>query len=640
MLAGMPARTNLLCLFSMKNSPVRARALASCGAARLALLPLALTALTAPALAQTASSAPVLLAALNPLKETVITATRTEQPLMDLVADVSIIDRETIESSGLGALADVLARLPGVEISRNGGPGSTTSVFLRGAESRFTAVYIDGARVDSQSTGGAPWESIPLGLIDRIEVLRGPAGAVYGSDAIGGVVQIFTKKGEGAPQASVGVGVGSLRSTHAEASLSGSTGVVDYAVGVQNKTSLGFNARTLATANPDRDGYRNNAGYARVGAQLNRDQRIEATLLGSNMNSGYDASLRADDRNMHRLYAAGLNWMARWSDRYSTRLSVNESADTYTTQPSVYQTKTRLRGYLLQNDWKLDLGSVSAALERKEDTLVNNPINRSRSQDALALGYGLRLREHTLQLNVRHDRDSEFGAHNTGSVAYGYALTPAWRATASAGTAFRAPTLYQRFSEYGLAGLQPETSRNLEAGLRYQQGSSLFGVVVYRNKVSNLISFGGAGTCASAFGCYANTGRAQYSGATFTGEQRLGSVLLRGSLDVQDPKDLTTNKQLARRARQHGLLGAETRYGQWLLGAEAQWSGRRYDNAANTVTLGGYTLFNLRASTEIAPDWKLLARVDNLADKAYQLANTYANPGRQLYVGLLWSPRR
>ncbi|RYF59108.1 MAG: TonB-dependent receptor, partial [Comamonadaceae bacterium] len=123
------------------------------------------------------------------LSETVVAATRTPQPLSDLVADISIVDRETIENSGATGLADVLARLPGVEISRNGGPGATTGVFLRGAESRFTAVYIDGVRIDSQSTGGAPWESIPLGLIDRIEVLRGPAGAVYGSDALGGVVQ-------------------------------------------------------------------------------------------------------------------------------------------------------------------------------------------------------------------------------------------------------------------------------------------------------------------------------------------------------------------------------------------------------------------------------------------------------------------
>src|SRR5450830_909486 len=463
----------------MKNpsvqSSVRARAC-------LTLSPLALAAgLCVLQVAAQAAEAPVLVAGLNPLKETVVTATRTEQPLADLVADVTLIDRETIENSGVTGLADVLARVPGIEISRNGGPGTTTSVFLRGAETRFTAVFIDGIRVDSQSTGGAAWEAIPLGLIDRIEILRGPAGAVYGSAAI-----------------------------------SGADGAIDYALGVQNETSLGFNARPIASANPDRDGYRSNSGYARVGAQLNRDQRLEATLLGSNMNSGYDANLSKDDRNMHRLYAAGLNWSARWNEGYSTRVSVTESSDHYTTQPNPYQTSTRVRGYLFQNEWKRGAANWTAALERREDQLQNAPIDRSRSQDALALGYGLRWQAHTVQLNLRHDRDSEFGSHNTGSAAYGYAITPVWRATVSAGTAFRAPTLYQRFSEYGLASLQPETSRNLEAGLRYQQGSSLFSVVAYRNTVDNLINFGGAGACSSPYGCYANTGHARYEGLTFT----------------------------------------------------------------------------------------------------------------------------
>ena len=141
-------------------------------------------------------AAPVLLAQnlhAPSMRETVVTATRSEQPLSDLVADVSIVDRDTIERSGATGLVDVLARLPGIQIVRNGGVGNNANVFLRGAEGRFTAVYIDGVRVDSQASGGAAWEQIPLAQIDRIEVLRGPAAAVYGSDAIGGVIQLFTR---------------------------------------------------------------------------------------------------------------------------------------------------------------------------------------------------------------------------------------------------------------------------------------------------------------------------------------------------------------------------------------------------------------------------------------------------------------
>ncbi|QNP59589.1 TonB-dependent receptor domain-containing protein [Paenacidovorax monticola] len=578
------------------------------------------------------------------MSDVVVTATRTPQPLSDLVADVSIVDRETIETSGATGLVDVLARLPGVEMSRNGGPGTTTSLFLRGAETRFTAVYIDGVRVDSQSTGGAAWEAIPLSLIDRIEVLRGPAGAVYGSDALGGVVQIFTKKGETGVAPYVGVGAGSHGTYRAEAGVSGASGTFDYALGIVRETSEGFNARPIAGQNPDRDGYRSTAANARLGLQINAAHRIEGTLVANDINSGYDATYTPskgivnDDRNLHRLHALGLNWQAQWSTSYKTRLSITDSRDRYETKPSPYLTETQLRGYLFQNEWRLGAHLFTAALERREDHLTNAPIDRERSQDALALGWGYNAGGHTVQLNVRHDSDSEFGGQNTGSASYGYAFTPQWRATASVGTAFRAPTLYHRFSEYGQAGLKPEESRNAELGLRWAEGSSTFSVVAYRNRVKNLISFAGAGPCASTFGCYANTARAQYEGVTLAGSHRIGAVQLRGSIDLQNPKDLDTGKQLARRAKRHATFGADTRLAGWTLGAEVQASGRRYDTVANTNVLGGYTLVNLYASTRLARDYQLIARVDNLADKNYQLARTYATPGRTFFVGLKWAP--
>jgi len=567
-----------------------------------------------------------------------------------VVADVTIIDRDRIERSGAAGVADVLKRVPGIEMSRNGGPGATTSVFLRGAESRFTAVYIDGVRVDSQTTGGAAWESIPLALIDRIEVLRGPAGAVYGSDALGGVIQIFTRRGEEGFAPFAGVGVGSYNTRKLDAGFSGASGGFDYALGVAHEKSDGFDsqpqrlsnsARTLS--NPDQDGYRSTSVNASLGFKINRAHSLEATLLSSDMKSQYDAFgyqpvSPDDDLSLHKLHALGLNWQAKWTDAYSTRLSMTESQDRYETTPSPYLTTTRLRGYTLQNEFRLGAHLFTAALERKEDHLENAPIDQGRSQNALALGYGFTEKNHTVQLNLRHDKDSEFGGKTTGSAAYAYAFTPEWRASASAGTAFRAPTLYQRFSEYGVPTLVPESSRNLELGLRWSQGASSAGLVAYRNKVDNLISFVGAGTCASPFGCYANTARAKYSGATLTASHAIGGVNLAASLDLQNPRDLDTGRQLTRRAKQHGTLSADTRVGSWLLGAEAQFSGKRFDDAANTKVLSGYSLLNLSASTPLMKDWTLLARVDNLADKQYELARTYATAGRSFYVGMKWAP--
>ena len=584
--------------------------------------------------------------------ETVVTANRIEQPLSDLVADMSIVDRETIEKSGAAGVADVLARLPGVQMVRNGGAGANTSVYLRGAETRFTAVYIDGVRIDSQSTGGASWQDIPLESIDRIEVLRGPAAAVYGSDAIGGVIQIFTKKGEGKAKPFVGLGWGSRGTVKAQAGVSGGAAGWDYSLGVSHASSNGFDSRTVKGYNPDADGYRNNAFNGRIGYQITPNQRVEATALSSYMNSGYDATISktapmADDRSIYKMYTMGLNWQAKWSDVYSTKLQYTQSRDYYETQPSPYQTDTRLHSYLFQNEWKLGMHTMTAALERREDSLVNNSLDigrRSRSQNALALGYGLHAGKHTLQLNARHDKDSEFGGNTTGSAAYGYEFMPNWRATASAGTAFRAPTLYQRFSMYGDSALQPEKGRNVELGLKWGQGSNSFSATVYRNNVSNLINYvGNTGTCdgngpayAPYGGCYGNVAQARYQGLTLAGTTRVGVVNLQGSLDFQDPRDTTTDKQLARRAKRHASLSADTMVAGWRLGGQMQASSQRFDDAANKNVLGGYTLWHLTASKQLTPEWSLVARLNNLTDKRYELARTYATEGRSVYLGVKW----
>lgn len=617
--------------------------------ARLAALPLAVAA-AFPAFSQTIPT--------PQLKETVVTAIRTAQPLSDLVADVSIIDRATIERSGATGVADVLARLPGVEISRTGGIAGTTGIFIRGGNSQHTAVYLDGVRLDTQSgSGGVAWESIPLAQIDRIEVLRGPAAAVYGSDAISGVIQLFTRKGEGQAALYAGVGLGSQGLRKVDAGISGAAGTdgaLDYSLGLAHETSNGFDVQPLrlrkpadGVRNPDQDGYNSASANARLGFQINRAHRLDATLLASDMESQYDAfgyksASPVDDLSQHQLRTVGLNWHAQWSDAYSTRLSVTDTHSRYKTTPSIYLTTTDLRGYLFQNELRLGSHRVTATLERREDALENTAVGptRTRSQDALALGYGLVQGNHTVQLNARHDDDSGFGGKGTGSAAYGFAITSKLRFTASVGTAFRAPTLYQRFSDYGVSSLKPETSRNVEAGLRYTDGASSLGVVAYRNQVSNLITYvNGPGACASPYGCYNSVARAQYEGITVSSRYALGGVSLGASADFQNPKDLDTGKQLARRAKQHATLTADTRLGSWSMGAEAQFSGRRFDDAANAQSLGGYSLLNLSASTSLARDWTLLARVDNLTDKQYELARTYATPGRTLYVGVKWASK-
>jgi vitamin B12 transporter len=429
-----------------------------------------------------------------------------------------------------------------------------------------------------------------------------------------------------------------------QAGFSGAQQALDYSVGVARETSRGFNARPVAGQNPDRDGYQQTSANARLGWQLNAAHRLEASALSGETDSRYDSGASNDYRNLHRLQTAGLNWLARWSEVYSTKLSVTDSDTRYETLPSPYLTQTRLRAYLWQNEFRQGPRLVTATVERREDELDNSgttPATTARAQNGLALGYGWTGTSHTWQLYARQDDDSEFGTRNTGSIGYGYALTPQWRLTASAATAFRAPTLFQRFSsQYGVATLQPESSHNLEVGARRTQGSSTWGLVLYRNRVENLITWstGNTGCANSPNGCYGNTAEAEYLGMTVSGQQMLGDLRARASFDLQDPHDRQTGNKLPRRAQRFLNLGADTRVNRWSVGGDLRLSGPRYDNAANTIVLPGYALLGLHAQTRLNADWSLLVRMDNATDARYQLVNTYATAGRSVFLSLKWEP--
>lgn len=580
-----------------------------------------------------------------PLEPVVITATRSPLAASRVLADVSVLDREAIDRAGAMSLADVLQRLPGIEMSRNGGAAGTTSLYLRGGETRHTAVYIDGLRVDSQATGGAAWEGLPLDQVERIEVLRGPAAAAYGSDAVAGVVQVFTRRGREGLQAAASLALGSQRSASAQASLAGAAAGVDYALSLAGARSDGYNARPIASANPDRDGWKRRSAQGRLGWAFLPGQRVEAALLVSSQESQYDGSLTQDDRAWHDLRTGGLSWQGQWSNTAETRVQLGETRTTYETQPSYYRSETTLRNYTLQHDQRFGDHHLGLTLERREDGLLNPAtlytatLEGDRHQDGLGLLWRSELGAHSLQAQARHDEDSEFGGHTTGSLSWGWRFLGGWRTSVSAGTSFRAPTLYQRFSEYGVATLRPESGHNLEVGLRWASNGSQLGLVAWRNRVTDLINFGAAGTCASAFGCYENAGRAVYEGVTLSGQQRSGALTLSGSADWHDPRNLDTGKQLARRARKSAKLAADYRLGPASLGVEWQGAGNRYDNAANTLVLPGYGLVNLRSAFDLGQGLALEARIDNLGDKAYQTANTYAQPGRTARLALRWALR-
>ena len=574
------------------------------------------------------------------LNEVVVTATRTEQLVSEVLTDVTVIDRQAIERSGAVGVADVLSSYPGVQFARNGGAGNTTSLFIRGANTNQTAVYVDGVRIESQSgSGGFTWQTLPLAQIDRIEILRGPAAAIYGSDAIGGVVQVFTRRGEGAFQPYAGVGAGTYNTYQVNAGFTGAQAQWDYAVGATKEKSQGFNVKQ--GNNSDIDGYDSHSETARLGLQINKDHKLEATLLQSRMDAQYDSSSVEDDHNVETIQTTGLNWTAQWTPGYQSKLLLTRSRYDYITQPgSKYATNTVLRNYVFQNDYSMDIHRFQANLERREDALDNTsttPAGTERSQNALALGYGLMLEQHSLQLNARHDTDSDFGDKNTAQAAYAYELNDAWQLRASAGSAFRAPTLFQRFYKYGgNAGLEPESSDNIEAGLKYAYQNDSLSLVAYRNRISKLIDyFYATGEC----NCYENIDHARLQGLTLSVATRYRDVNFSGSYDRLDAKNTDTGKALARRADNSLKLAADTQWQAWQLGGEWQWVDKRFDDKANKTVMPSFQLFNLWGQRQIDKDVSLLLRLNNAFDQSYQLANDYYTAGRNVFVGVQWQPK-
>jgi len=630
------------------------RRLARPSRAALRVAPFALAVSTALS-AQAQTSSP------NQLNAVVVTATRSPQMLSQVLADVTVLTRTDIERQAYGGLADLLRTQACFEMVRNGNAGANTSLFVRGAETRHTLLLIDGVRMDSQSTGGASWQTIPLAQIERVEIVRGAASAIYGSDAIGGVVQVFTRKGDGKPQVELGIGGGNDGLAKVDASINGLVGLFDYAFSAASERSEGFNSRPVLNDPayvPDVDGYRSRSFTARAGAQLSREHRVEVMGLKSHIDSQYDSLAKpragVDDRNINDGRALRGSWLAQWNSALTSELTVGESRDRYETKPNVYLTDTRIRSYTANGSYKLGQGQLNASLERREDRLENSSLSQSvtqglgeRHQDAVAAGYIWGAGPLSLQVHGRHDEDSEFGGSNTGTVAGGYQLSNGWRVQASYGTAFRAPTLYQRFSQYGNKGLVPENGKNAEFSLLYSQGENELGFTAYRNLVDNLIVFGAANPllCPDGFGCYENVGQARLQGVSLKAGTELAGIKLTATVDLQSPKDVTERPKyanyghlLGRRSKQHGTLRAETTLAGWSLGAQVLLSGQRYDTVANTTKLGGYALLNLDAQFSLSKALRLQLKLDNAFDRAYQTANGYASAPFQVFAGLLYSP--
>ncbi len=601
------------------------------------------------------------------LDDVVVTASRIPQSRDSVIGDVSVISRDEIERSGQSTLTELLSTQPGIEIESNGGVGSTSNIHIRGNSSQSVVVLIDGMRIASATLGTTNFSQILPEQIDHIEILRGPASSLYGADAIGGVIQIFTLKGKGGTHVSASAGIGSNNTKELSAAVSGSNGSTSGSFGIGSLTTDGISSlRTNTGFDKDDDAFRNLTINGNISQVVVEGHEIGAQVYISKAHYNFDDS-NAPAFGNSRQQILSLFSKNKIMDDWVSNLKIGESMDDQdSTGLSFGQSDLRTvqRQYGWQNDIKLPLGSLVLAYDRLEDQVKGNVdfSQKNRFNNGYLASYLLEENAHAFKFGLRRDNNSQFGKYTTGNVGYGYRINSNWRATGSFGTAFRAPTfndLYYPFADYsytdgsgfhpytyeGNKNLKPETSRNKELTLAYDQGHHRASITAYQNEINNLL------VCCNgtATDHPENVGKAEIKGVTLTYEGWVENYHVRASADIQDPKNEDTNKVLSRRSKQHGSIWLGQSWGDLEIGSEIIASGKRFNDAANQFKLGGYTLFNLTAKYKIDDSWSINARINNLFDREYTLATTanifspnnpdYNTSGTNLFVNARWSPK-
>ena len=595
------------------------------------------------------------------LDEVVVTATRTPQPRASVIADLSVIQAEEIQRAGQSTLVELLQTQPGIEITNSGGAGSVSGIFMRGTNSSHVVVLVDGIRINSATAGITAFENLPTSQIDKIEILRGPATSLYGQDAIGGVIQIFTKKGHnGAPKFNASLGYGTYDTKRADAGVSGSVADTRFALNVSSLNTDGFSA--IDTKSPDyndRDANRNLAFSGNISHLIESGHELGFQFLHSDGKTHFDNSFNGsnfDSYSKATQYSYALFSNNLFTDFWLSKLRVGQGVDESRTidefsiaNGEFYQTKQFQLNW--QNDFKLPVGVLTLMYDGLEQKVNSNAVDytvKTRDNDGLVASYLLDYNAHLFQLSLRHDSNSQFGSRNTGGIGYGYKINPNWRITANYGTAFKAPNfneLYYPLQDFGggftFSGnpnLKPEKSRNVEASLRFVDGGTSVSATIFHNKIINLIASNDLPANQSI-----NLNKASIKGLTIDAHQRFDNLNLGASIDFQSARDNETNNLLTRRANRHASLNASYNVGNWRMGAETIASSHRFNDAANTANLAGYALLNATVDYQISKDWSVQARANNILDKQYALGldfggEAYNTPGANLFVNIRYQP--
>ncbi|PFH08708.1 vitamin B12 transporter [Collimonas sp. PA-H2] len=586
------------------------------------------------------------------LAPVVVTAARVAQPQTDALPHTTVISAEDIRNSQAPDLPALLERQAGIQITRVGGPGQQASLFMRGANTTETLILIDGVPIRRQASYGSPaLENILPDQIDHIEIVRGNVSAIYGSGAIGGVVQIFTKRGNGAPAFNASVEAGSRGTYQGNVGVSGKSGDTRYALALTRFKTDGFSAQNplqSPNVNPDRNGNSNTSVSGSVSQEWSKGSEVGARIYANDAKYTYDDAYgmptdqnRGHSKSQSIAVFSKNNFTQDWTSTLTLSQNVNRdnldgltlfgnSSNGYKSTQNLLQWANELR---VSPMWTATAG-VDAGREKADvnsnSSFGNSSNSFSRSTSSVYAGALGKIGAHQLQLNLRHDDVGGSGSDNTGYLGYGYALTDSVKLIANASTAFNAPTPVQLFDPlYGNANLKAERSKSYELGVQYAAGATLLRATLFDTRTHDQFGYNPATFRAI------NIARSKNQGLELSASATLLEIDWRASLTLQDPKDESTGKTLVRRAKTLGSFGAAKSFGAWRLGTDVQYTDSRSDIPGNPQ-LAPYWLTNANVRYQLTKQTSLFGRIENLFNRDYQTAYGYNQPSRGLFVGVNW----
>jgi vitamin B12 transporter len=575
----------------------------------------------------------------------VVTPTRTAQTVDATLASVSVVTREQITQRQSRSVEDALRGLPGLDFSVNGGRGRATSIFMRGTESDHVLVLVDGVKIGSPTLGQSPFEHLPIGQIERIEVVRGPRSSLYGSEALGGVIQIFTRKGGGELTPSFSITGGSQETGEATIGLSGGGANSWFNVSASGTDTQGINAcngvlnRAGCFVNePDKDPYRSVSGNARAGMRFENGAEVDVHWLRSESDLFFDGGFVNEGETMQQVLGGSVSaspheiWRATLLGGRSW-----DNSDNFLNGVKRSRFDGKRNTLSLQNDFALAPRHVlTAGGDFQKDQISSDTVFPVTSRDNYGVfgQYQAGLGQHDATFSLRRDDNEQFGGKTTGNVAYGYDITDALRATAAYGTAFKAPTFNELyFPFFGDPNLRPESARSSEIGLSGDHPLGTWGVNLFETRIKNLIGFDSVIFRANNIDSSRIRGLELQAGARLAGWQTHASLTL---LDPENRSTVNRGKVLPRRSRQSLRLDADREFGPFGAGASILAAGKRYDDLANRTPLDRFVTVDLRSHYRLTESWMVQGRAENLLNRDYETAAFFNQPGRSMFITLAY----